>query len=213
MPMSNVSGHTSGISDAAGAVTQLIQAAARGAPRAAEELFPLIYAELRALAQNQMARERSDHTLQATALVHEAYLKLVRNEDIDWSGRGHFYVAAAEAMRRILVDHARTRGAVKRGADWNNVSLNLADLASGKGLDELLGIDEELTRLAAADPEAARVVHLRFFVGLSVNDTAKALGIAPRSVDRQWQYARAWLKNRLTAADQPPNRTQERPHA
>lgn len=198
MSMSNVSGHTSDTSDAAGAVTLLIQAAAKGEPRAAEQLLLLIYAELRALAQNQMARERSDHTLQATALVHEAYMKLVKNENINWTGRGHFYVAAAGAMRRILVDHARTRGAIKRGGDWNNVSLNLADLAEGRGLDELLGIDEELTRLAAEDPKAAQVVHLRFFVGLSVNDTAKALNIAPRSVDRQWQYAKAWLKTRLT---------------
>ena len=212
MSMSNVSGHTSDTSDPAGAVTLLIQAAANGEPRAAEQLFPLIYNELRALAQNQMARERSDHTLQATALVHEAYMKLVKNVDINWTGRGHFYIAAAGAMRRILVDHARTRGAIKRGGDWNNVSLNLNDLAEGRGLDELLGIDEELTRLAAEDPQAAQVVHLRFFVGLSVNDTAKALDIAPRSVDRQWQYAKAWLKSRLTA-DQPPHRTQERPHA
>lgn len=211
MSMSNVSGHTSDTSDAAGAVTLLIQAAAKGEPRAAEQLFPLIYNELRALAQNQMARERSNHTLQATALVHEAYMKLVKNVDINWTGRGHFYIAAAGAMRRILVDHARTRGAIKRGGDWNNVSLNLNDLAEGRGLDELLGIDEELTRLAAEDPQAAQVVHLRFFVGLSVNDIAKALNIAPRSVDRLWQYAKAWLKTRLTAAERPPDRTQDRP--
>jgi RNA polymerase sigma factor (TIGR02999 family) len=178
-------------------VTALLHAAARGEENAPEQLLPLVYAQLRALAQKHMRGERSDHTLQATALVHEAYVRLVQNENIDWKGRGHFYVSAANAMRRVLIDHARSSGAVKRGGDWNNVSLNLADLAAGRGLNELLGVDEALDELASIEPRAAEIVRLRFFAGLSVDDTAKALDIAPRSVDREWQYARAWLRKRL----------------
>ncbi|HEY3243210.1 MAG TPA: sigma-70 family RNA polymerase sigma factor [Phycisphaerae bacterium] len=182
-------------------ITRLLRAAAQGEPQAAEQLFPVIYGQLRALAQNYMQGERADHTLQATALVHEAYLRLVQNEHIDWTGRAHFYVAAADAMRRVLIDHARQRGAQKRGADWDQVTLNLSDLAAGRGLDELLAVDEALEELAAADSRTAQVVRLRFFVGLSIDDTARALGLSPRSVDREWQYARAWLKKRLSASD------------
>ncbi len=178
-------------------VTELLHAAGRGETRAAEQLWPLVYAQLRALAQKHMLGERPDHTLQATALVHEAYLRLVQNEQVDWKGRAHFYGAAADAMRRVLVDHARARGAAKRGGDWKNVTLNLADLAEGRGLGELLCVDEALEQLAASEPRAAEVVRLRFFAGLSVDDTARALGLSPRSVDREWQYARAWLKRRL----------------
>jgi RNA polymerase sigma factor (TIGR02999 family) len=179
-------------------VTALLRAAARGETLAAEELLPLIYAQLRALAQKYMHGERSDHTLNATALVHEAYLRLVQNEHIDWQGRAHFYFAAAGAMRRVLVDHARSRGAVKRRANLNAMTLNLADLAAGRGLDELLVVDEALDELAGIDARAAAVVRIRFFAGLSVHDTARMLKLSPRTVDRDWEYARAWLKKRLS---------------
>jgi RNA polymerase sigma factor (TIGR02999 family) len=160
--------------------------------------LPLVYAQLRALAQKHLDGERTDHTLQATALVHEAYLRLVQNDQVDWKGRGHFYVAAADAMRRVLVDHARRSGAAKRGGDWKKVTLNLGDLAAGRGLSELLAVDEALEQLSAVEPLSAEVVRLRFFAGLGVDETALALGISSRSVDREWQYARAWLKKRLS---------------
>jgi RNA polymerase sigma factor (TIGR02999 family) len=179
-------------------VSKLLRAAAQGEPMVAEQLLPLVYDQLRALAQKYMRGERAGHTLQATALVHEAYLRLVQNDQIDWKGRGHFYIAAADAMRRVLIDHARKHGAVKRGGDWNNVTLNLAELVAGKGLNELLLVDEALDELTAADPRTAQVVRLRFFAGLEVDETARVLGVSPRTVDREWQYARAWIKKRLS---------------
>ena len=201
LPAMSAASHDSPESPPPAAVTELVRAAARGQPGAAEQLLPLVYGQLRALAQRYMGGERTDHTLQATALVHEAYLRLVQNEHIDWNGRAHFYVAAADAMRRVLVDHARRCGAAKRGAQWNHVTLNLADLAAGRGLSELLAVDEALDALAASEPRTAEVVRLRFFAGLSVDDTARALDVSPRSVDREWQYARAWLRQRLSGAD------------
>ncbi|MBI5763116.1 MAG: sigma-70 family RNA polymerase sigma factor [Planctomycetes bacterium] len=178
-------------------VTRILNAVVAGETRAADELLPLVYAELRALAQKHLSAERADHTLQATALVHEAYIRMVDHKDADWKGRGYFYVAAGEAMRRVLIDHARRSGAAKRGGDWNNVSLKLADLAAGQGLSDLLAVNDALDQLAVDDPHAARVVNLRFFAGLSVDETAEALGISPRTVDREWQYAKAWLRKKL----------------
>jgi RNA polymerase sigma factor (TIGR02999 family) len=185
-------------------VTNLLTAAAKGEPSAAEQLLPLVYEQLRALAQRHMLGERGSHTLQATALVHEAYLRLVENTQIDWKGRGHFYLAAADAMRRVLVDHARARGAVKRGGRWKSVTLELEDLVHERGLGELLAIDEALEQLTASDPRAAQVVRLRFFAGLSVDETALALQISPRNVDREWQYARSWLRKRLCGDEDGP---------
>jgi RNA polymerase sigma factor (TIGR02999 family) len=167
-------------------------------PRSVAQLVPLVYAQLRALAQKHLANERVDHTLQTTALVHEAYLRLVQNGQVDWNSRGHFYMAAAEAMRRVLLDHARHSGAVKRGGEWKKVSLQLADLTAGQGLGELLAVDDALEQLEAIEPRSAAVVRLRFFGGLSVDETALAMGISSRSVDREWQYARAWLRKRLS---------------
>lgn len=187
---------------AAEGVSRLLEASAGGDPRAAQRLFEVLYDQLHALAQNHMRAERGDHTLQPTALVHEAYLRLVQIENIQWQGKAHFYVAAADAMRRVLVDHARKSGAAKRGGGWNDVTLNLNDLASGRAMGELLAINDAIEQLAARDPQAARVVHLRFFAGLNVDETAKVLGISPRSVDRDWQYARVWLKKELTADDE-----------
>jgi len=191
-------GSPDSLKDSPAAVTQLLQAAARGEPHAARELLPLVYAQLRALAQQYMLAERSSHTLQATALVHEAYIRLVQSDQIDWNGRSHFYLTAGEAMRRILVDHARTKGATKRGGRLKTISLELVDLSDGEGLGEMLAIDELLQELARSEPQAAKVVNLRFFAGIGVDDTARALNISPRTVNREWQYARAWLKMRLT---------------
>lgn len=182
-------------------VTKLLHRAVQGDVQAPGQLLPLVYAQLRALAQQYMLGERRDHTLEATALVHEAYLRMVQQEHIDWKGRAHFYVAAADAMRRVLIDHARRCGAAKRGAQWNNVTLNLAELAQGRGLSELLHLDDAIEQLSAVDARAAEVVRLRFFAGLSVADTAQAMGLSPRTVDREWDYARAWLKTRLTESE------------
>jgi RNA polymerase sigma factor (TIGR02999 family) len=178
-------------------VTQILGDVQAGNPRAAEKLLPLVYEQLRAIARRNMQQERSEHTLQATALVHEAYLRLVGDQPVEWDSRGHFYVAAAEAMRRILIEHARSRGRVKRGGERKRVPLTVVDLAADDNSDQILAVDEAFGRLEQEDPDAAKVVRLRFYAGLSVEDTAAALGISPRSVAREWAYARAWLHGAL----------------
>lgn len=156
-------------------------------------LLPLVYDQLRAIAQKALAAERPDHSLQATALVHEAYLRLVGDRAVPWSGKAHFYVAAAEAMRRILIDHARGRARVKRGGGRSALSLStVADLA-GEDSAEILGFDEAFRRLEIEQSEAADVVRLRFYAGLSIDQTAEALGVSSNTVDRRWAFARAWL--------------------
>lgn len=182
-------------------VTRLLQAASRGEQQAVSDLLPLVYDQLRALAQRRLKSERPDHTLEATALVHEAYLKLVGQEQIDWKGRAHFYVAAADAMRRILIDHARQKGARKRGAGWERAKLSMDEITKGEHLDELLMLDEALAQLDEQDPDAGRVVRLRFFAGLTVDETAEAMELSPRTVEREWSFARAWLQSRLGDAD------------
>ncbi len=179
-------------------VTQLLVAASNGDKAASSQVFPLVYAQLRALAQQYMLGERPDHTLQATGLVHEAYLRLMQHRALDGKGRGYFYIAAADAMRRVLIDHARQHAALKRGGDRASVPLSLAELSAGRGWSDLLAVDEAIEQLAVADPSAANVVRLRFFAGLSVDETAQALGVSARSVDREWQYAAAWLRRQLT---------------
>lgn len=164
---------------------------------AASELLPLVYDQLRALAQQRMMQERPGHTLQATALVHEAFLKLVGPREIPWAGQAHFYVAAAEAMRRILVDHARSRNREKRGGTGGRILLNVLDLAKAENSEEILALDEALCRLEQQEPEVGEVVRLRFFAGLSVDQTAESLGVSPRTVDRRWRFARAWLFREL----------------
>src|SRR5205085_797294 len=185
-------------------VTRLLEAAVAGDRRAAADLLPLVYDELRQLAAARMAAESPDHTLQPTALVHEAYLRLVGPADEHrWDGRGHFFAAAAEAMRRILVDAARRKRREKHGGDRNRVALDIAAPAAPDPRHDLVALDAALTRLAAEDPQAARLVELRHFAGLSVAEAAQALGIAPRTADRVWAFARAWLHRELTdtAAD------------
>jgi RNA polymerase sigma factor (TIGR02999 family) len=179
------------------AVTKLLDAAAAGDPKAAAELLPLVYDELHKLAAARMAGEKPGHTLQATALVHEAYLRLVGPEQArHWNSRGHFFAAAAEAMRRILVDQARRKLSKKRGGDRARLDLDQLAATSDR-LDDVLDIDAALAGLADADPQAAELVKLRYFAGLSIPEAAAALGISPRSADLLWAYARAWLLRSL----------------
>ena len=178
-------------------LTHVLSAAQKGDPRAAEQLLPLVYDELRKLAAARLAHERPGHTLQATALVHEAWLRVAADNPQTWNGRGHFFGAAAEAMRRILIDHARRKRAVRHGGQMERVKAGdggAAEIAAPTGNDdEMLAVHESLDRLAAHDPRKAELVKLRYFVGLSIEETAEALGISEATAKRDWVYARAWL--------------------
>ncbi|UCF69249.1 MAG: sigma-70 family RNA polymerase sigma factor [Acidobacteriota bacterium] len=180
-----------------GQITQILQKIGDGDPRAADELLPLVYQQLRAAAQQQMARERADHTLQATALVHEAYLRLVGNQEPSWDNRAHFFVAAAEAMRRVLIEHARSKGRIKRGGDLTRVPLSGEELARHADLERIMSVDQAICRLEQRDARMARIVRLRFFAGLGVSETASALRLSDRTVRREWTMARAWLQREL----------------
>jgi RNA polymerase sigma factor (TIGR02999 family) len=186
-------------------VTRLIQAAGTSDRAAADRLLALVYDQLRKIAQQRMGEERADHTLQATALVHEAYLRLVGDTEVHWQGRAHFFAAAAEAMRRILVEHARARGRVKRGgapeSQRRRVPLNVVDLAVEDDPQEILSVDEAICRLERQDAELAHIVRLRFYAGLSEKETAELLGVADRTVRRAWAMARAWLRRELGDTD------------
>jgi RNA polymerase sigma factor (TIGR02999 family) len=172
-----------------------------GRDEALERLVPLVYAELRAMAQAHLRGERPDHSLQATALVHEAYLRLVGDTRPAWNDRAHFFHAAAEAMRRILIEHARQRCAAKRGRGQIRVPLSAVDLASEHDPEEVLALDDAILRLEEQDPTAAEVVRLRFFAGLSVQETALILELSERTVKREWASARAWLYRALGGGD------------
>jgi RNA polymerase sigma factor (TIGR02999 family) len=179
-------------------VTQILDAAAAGDPKAAAELLPLVYDELRTLAAARLASEKPGHTLQATALVHEAYVRLVGSGQPDgWNGRGHFFAAAAEAMRRILVEAARRKRGPKSGGHLKRRDLPPDQPADVDDSERVLALDEALERLAALESRAAEVVKLRYFAGLTVLEAAAALGISPRTADGDWAYARAWLVNAL----------------
>jgi RNA polymerase sigma factor (TIGR02999 family) len=177
-------------------VTRLLGAAAAGDRQAAAALLPLVYDELRALAAARLAAEAPGHTLNATALVHEAYLRLVGDQQFD--GRGHFFAAAAWAMRRVLVDHARRRMAAKRGAG-RRVTVDLDRLSGADPDEDVLAVHDALDRLAAVDPRVAELVILRYFGGLTIPEPARTLGVAPRTADSWWAYARAWLATDLSA--------------
>jgi RNA polymerase sigma factor (TIGR02999 family) len=187
-------------------VTRVLDAAARGDPQAAKELLPLVYEELRRLAAQRISREAPGQTLQATALVHEAYLRLVDDDPFKaqrWNGRGHFFAAAAEAMRRILIEQARRRGSKKRAGDLRRVELELvgsvaaADSPDAGAVDDILEIDEALTELGSFDPLKEQLVKLRYFAGLTLEEAAEALGISVASAKRHWVYARSWLFGKL----------------
>jgi RNA polymerase sigma factor (TIGR02999 family) len=176
----------------------------QGEPRPARELLPLVYDELRRLAAQRLAREAPGQTLQATALVHEAYLRLVGSQpDRPWDGRGHFFAAAAEAMRRILVENARRRHRLKRGGDRARVGLQNAEPTAPETDDDLLALDEALDRLAKQDPVKAQLVQLRVFAGLTVVQAAEILGLSKSTADRYWAYARAWLRVEIAGRDAP----------
>ena len=178
-------------------VTHILKAIDSGDAQAAGELLPLVYDELRKLAAQRMAGESPDHTLGPTALVHEAYIRLVGKEDPGWQNRGHFFAAAAEAMRRILIDSARRRGSRKRAGDRERQDLHESQLVAPEASDDILELDEALVRLQQIQPQAAQVVQLRYFAGLSVPEIAMMIGASPRTVDRQWAYARAWIHQEL----------------
>lgn len=184
---------------ASGDVTRVLGDLQRGKPAAGEELWPLVYEELRRLASHRMAQESPGHMLQRTALVHEAYLRLMGDgRSPEWDSRGHFFAAAAEAMRRILIEAARSRGARKRGGDHVRVELSedlLVD--AGDDPDGLLELDEALQRLRETDPESYHLVMLRYFAGLTIDEAAAAMGVSPRTAKRSWAYARAWLKREI----------------
>jgi len=163
-----------------------------------DRLLETVYNQLRKIAQQRLKDEKPGHTLQATALVHEAYLRLVgNNEGLQWASRGQFYVAAAQAMQRILVEHARRKHRLKRGGDRQPVAANVLDLALDENLEDVLAIQEAIERLESEDPRAAHVTRLRFYAGLTVEETAKAMQISQRTVMREWVYARAWLRDAL----------------
>ena len=182
-------------------VTQILRRVDAGDPAAAGQLLPLVYEELRKLAAQRMGGESTGRTLQPTALVHDAYLRLV---DVDvpqhWNGRGHFFAAAAEAMRRILVDDARRRNRVKRGGGLKREELDPSHIAAPEASDDLLELDAALGRLAGEDPVAAELVKLRYFAGLKADEAAVALGISPSTADRHWTFARAWLHRTISKA-------------
>src|SRR5215831_3167630 len=176
-------------------VTRILSAIEQGDPHAAEQLLPLVYDELRKLAAQRVAQEKSGQTLQATALVHEAYLRLVDTDKIQqWNSRGHFFAAAAEAMRRILVESARRKGRIRHGGGLRRADLLDEEVAAPNDDEQILLLDDALTRLAEARPQAAELVKLRFFAGLTLEETAPILSLSPRSARRLWAFARAWLQ-------------------
>jgi RNA polymerase sigma factor (TIGR02999 family) len=178
-------------------VTRILSAIEQGDPKAAGELLPLVYDELRKLAAQKLAQEKPGQTLQATALVHEAYLRLVGKEDPGWDSRGHFFAAAAEAMRRVLVENARRKAGPKRGRGRPRMNLDLDGLATPERADDLVALDEAIEQLTQTDPQTAELVKLRFFAGVGVKQAAELLGISARTADLRWAYARAWLFERL----------------
>jgi RNA polymerase sigma factor (TIGR02999 family) len=186
-------------------VTHILSAIEQGDPHAAEQLLPLIYDELRRLAAQKLVQEKPGQTLQATALVHEAYIRLVDVELAQqWNSRGHFFAAAAEAMRRILVEKARCKNADKRGGASRRVDVSPDDLAARQRDDKLIALDEALAKLEKEDPQKAKLVKLRYFAGLTIKEAAAALGISTATADRYWSYARAWLQREMTGTDPDP---------
>ena len=185
-------------------VTQILNQIQQGNVAAASDLLPLVYAELRRLARYKMRKEQPGQTLSPTALVHEAYIRLVADEAMNWDGRSHFFAAAAEAMRRILIENARRRKSLKRGGDMNRRELAGEDaVICFDDIDELLDLDAALTKLAVDEPELAKLVELRYFAGLTVEEAAQTLGVSARTVKRNWAFARAWLGREMSHEVRP----------
>lgn len=184
-------------------VTRLLERWAGGDPRAVDRVLTLVYDELRALAAAHLSRERADHTLQPTALANEAYMRLARITDISWTGREHFLAVASTLIRRILVDHARARAAAKRGGDLTILPINDSDTPAPASSVDLLALDEALEQLARMDPRQSRIVELRFFGGLTVDQTAEVLELSPRTIKSEWRTARAWLYAQLAPERSP----------
>jgi len=182
-------------------VTRILNAIEAGDSQAADKLLPLVYEELRLLAAQKLSQERPGQTLQATALVHEAYIRLVGTEGQDWKSRGHFFKAAAEAMRRILIENARRKQRLKRSGRFHKVGLTDAEIAIDKAVDDLVALDEALTKLAREDPVKANLVKLRYFAGLTEEQAAKALQISRATASRYWSYVRAWLLHEIGHGD------------
>ena len=192
--------YTSHMSD----VTRILQEIEAGDSESADQLLPLVYDELKRLAKHRMSGERPDHTLGTTGLVHEAYLRLAGGEQSGhWQGRGHFFAAAAEAMRRILINHARDRARLKRGGGRRKIDLDKIDVAESTGPQDLLDLDEALEKLTQENEQCGQLVKLRFFAGLTIEECANTLGVSDRSAKRYWAYARAWLAEALQVADTP----------
>jgi RNA polymerase sigma factor (TIGR02999 family) len=181
--------------------TQMLAKTVAGDPREGERLMLVVYEDLRRLAHRYLQQEREGHTLEATALVNEAFLKLIDQTRVDWRGRTHFFAVGAQAMRRVLVNHAKTKKRLKRGGGRNQVPLDEPLAVSADRADDVLALDEALERLAALDARQARIVELRFFGGLTVAEAAEVLGVSPRTIEREWTACRAWLRREL--ADQP----------
>ena len=178
-------------------ITRILQSVESGNLRASEELLPIVYEELRKLAAAKMAGESPNQTLQATALVHEAWLRLTGNEEVKWQGRAHFFGAAAEAMRRILIDNARRKKALRHGGDQQRLDVADIEIAAPGKDQELLAMNEALLRFAAVDKEKAELVKLRYFTGLTIEESARILGVSPPTAKRWWAYSRAWLFNHI----------------
>src|SRR5262249_8976520 len=188
-------------------VTRILSAIEQGEPCAAERLLPLVYDELRRLAAQKLAQEKPGQTLQETALVHEAYVRLVGSGEVGrgeqrWDSRGHFFAAAAEAMRRILIERARAKRSAKRGGGRKRLDIDALDLATRAAPDQLLALDDALAKLAGEDPAAARLVELRYFAGLTVDQAGAALGMSTATAYRHWKYARAWLHSELLESEE-----------
>ncbi len=179
-------------------VTQLLIDLSAGRPEALDRLLPAVYAELKVLAASQLRKERPDHSLSPTGLVHEAFLKLVDQRSVTWAGRSHFFGIAAQAMRRILVDHARRRVAHKRGRQHQITMSTDPQMPAPAPTDDIVAVDEALERLATVDPRQAQLIELRYFAGFSIEETADVLGVSPATVKRDWALARAWLQHELS---------------
>lgn len=188
----------------AGLVTQMLKQVSEGDPRAASELLPLVYAELRKLAQSRMAKTPPGNTLQPTALVHEAYMRMVGSDAPSWNSRGHFFAAAAQAMRQILVEQVRRKASLKRGGEFDRVAVDPGELALAEPSEDILALDEALKELEKRDPRKAQLVNLRFFAGLTTDEAAAALGISVPTAERDWRFVKALLRSQLSDTDPRP---------